>query len=164
MINERLFDQQKRRPTRVASGVVSVDLLDSYRKSATGAEKLRKLARISGEKRTMTSSMLSRRAKQLRDGEIEALVVGYTSGRTMAKLASEFGIHRTTVAQHLLTRGIAPRDTAITADKIDEAVRLYESGLSFVKIGARLGFNAQTISNHLHQRGVAIRGPHERPH
>ena len=80
----------------------------------------------------------------------------------MVELVRFFHIHRSTIAKHLLARGVVLRDPTMTERQIDEAVRLYESGLSFMKIGAKLGFNPSTITTHVRKRGVTIRGPHER--
>jgi len=89
------------------------------------------------------------------------MVRAYETGQSMVQLAHDFGIHRTTVAQHLVERGVSLRKTAMTEQQIDEAVHLYKSGLSFAKIGTRLGFNASTITTQVRRRGAHIRGAHE---
>lgn len=66
----------------------------------------------------------------MRADRIAALVEGDRSSKTMKDLASEFGIHRTTVSSHLNEQGVPVRRGGIDQDQAAEAVRLYEEGLS----------------------------------
>ncbi|HUP73319.1 MAG TPA: hypothetical protein VM282_09740 [Acidimicrobiales bacterium] len=43
------------------------------------------------------------------DLEIDELINGCKTGRTLTDLATEFGVHRRTAAAHLETRGISRR-------------------------------------------------------
>ncbi len=95
-------------------------------------------------------------AKQLREGEIDALVARYREIRSMRKLATEFGLSRTTIAKHLADRGINTSRGMTSAD-IARAADLYEGGLSSVSIGKRLGYDNKTILSALRAEGITIR-------
>ena len=63
---------------------------------------------------------------------------------------------RTTVAKHLVERGIDTSKGMQSAD-VEQAVALYAEGLSSIVIGKRLGFDNLTVLKALRDGGVAIR-------
>ena len=46
---------------------------------------------------------------RLRADQIAALIEAYRAGKSMKELASEFGLHRTTVSTHLSNLGVPVR-------------------------------------------------------
>jgi transposase len=90
------------------------------------------------------------------------LVDGYRAGATMNDLADRFGIHRTTVTQHLHRNSVAIRQRGLDDHQVDHAIRLYQQGLSLVRVGARLDVHAETIRRALRARGIQMRAPWER--
>lgn len=101
--------------------------------------------------------------KRLSNSDIASqIIAGYLSGETIRALAAQFGVHRTTVAQHVAKAGIHRQERRISVEQIERAVSLYGQGHSLVSIGAELGFNAGTIQTHLRRAGVVMRDPHDR--
>jgi hypothetical protein len=79
--------------------------------------------------------------RRLDEAEIDQLVAGYRTGRSLADLAEALGIHRRTVAAHLEARGI-PRRTnkpKMTAADTHEAARRHHAGESLPTIARSLG-------------------------
>jgi AraC-like DNA-binding protein len=95
--------------------------------------------------------------RRLSADQIVALVEGYRSGKAMKELASEFGIHRTTVSTHLAEHGVSVRRGGLDQEQTAEAVRLYEEGWSSGRLGERFGVSADTILTVLRRAGVSIR-------
>jgi DNA-directed RNA polymerase specialized sigma24 family protein len=89
--------------------------------------------------------------------QIAELVEGYRSGNTMKDLASEFGIHRTTVISHLTQQGVRIRRGGLDQQQVAEAVRLYEQGWSSGRLGEWLGVSADTVLTVLRRAGVPIK-------
>lgn len=100
--------------------------------------------------------------KQFDKDEVSQLVAHYQAGATVYELADQFDCHRTTVSDHLKSRGVKMRLTALTEEQVQEAVRLYESGHSLKSVGQQVGANAETVRSHMRKRGVCVRGPHSR--
>lgn len=94
--------------------------------------------------------------------KVGELVHGYQAGASVNELATRFGIHRATVAQHLHRNGVAIRRRGLDNHQIDHAVRLYQQGLSLVRVGARLEVHAETVRQALRTRGVPMRAAWER--
>ena len=84
----------------------------------------------------------------------------------MKELASEFGIHRTTVSSHLTEHGVSVRGGGLDQDQTAEAVRLYEQGWSSGRLSEKFGVSADTVLTVLRRARVSIRprrgGPHGR--
>jgi hypothetical protein len=68
----------------------------------------------------------------------------YLAGTPINDLAHAFGIHRTTVMQHVRRAGV-PRRQHVLADRLDEARRLYEQGCSLAQIGQHFDVHACTV-------------------
>jgi DNA-directed RNA polymerase specialized sigma24 family protein len=54
------------------------------------------------------------------------------------------------------------RMRGLSAEQIDEAVRLYEAGQSLARIGERLGVDAGTVRARVVERRVRMRDTHGR--
>jgi DNA-binding CsgD family transcriptional regulator len=91
-----------------------------------------------------------------------SLVDGYRAGVAVKDLAIEFGIHRTTVTQHLRRSGVALRRRGLDDQQVDQAMHLYQQGSSLARIGTRLDVDAHTIRAALRARGIPIRDTHGR--
>ncbi|WP_205857676.1 sigma factor-like helix-turn-helix DNA-binding protein [Phytoactinopolyspora endophytica] len=81
----------------------------------------------------------------------------YASGKSAYQLATQFGIHRLTVSEHLHRRGVRMRQQGISAEQIVLAGRLYDEGWSLARIGKEFGSSAETVRKRLHESGVVIR-------
>jgi hypothetical protein len=86
----------------------------------------------------------------------------YLAGATIRDLAAEFRVHRQTISEVLKRSGVMTRFKPLTAEQIDNAVRLHKSGLSLARVGERVGADAQTIRTKLLGRGVRMRDPQGR--
>ena len=97
-------------------------------------------------------------AKQLRESEIDTVVTRYHEVHNIRQVAREFKLSRTTVAKHLLYRGV---DTSrgMKPAEITRAVALYSEGHSSIAIGKQLGYDNHTILAALRNEGVQIRKP-----
>jgi len=97
--------------------------------------------------------------RRVTDPEIDELVKEYQTGRTLADLAAEFGIHRRTVAAQLQARGIERRlnHRKLTDNDVSEAARRYRAGNSLANIASAFNVDAATLRRELHQAGTAIR-------
>lgn len=97
-----------------------------------------------------------KRAKRLREEEIDRLVTRYKEVRNMRTVALEFRMSRETVAKHLAARGIDTSKSMKPAD-IKKAKELYAQGMGSGRIGRMLGFDNKTVLKELKGAGVALR-------
>jgi IS30 family transposase len=95
--------------------------------------------------------------KWLTSNEIGSLVEAYRSGSTVKTLAATFGIHRTTVLEHLKRQKVPRRRSKLSLVDIKKAVRLYTEGHSGEAIGLQLRVGASTIRRELKNAGVQLR-------
>ena len=94
----------------------------------------------------------------LRAEQIDELVARYRDGATLIELASRFGIHRRTVAEHLTRRKVPIRRRGrFDPSRIHEAADLYDSGLTLVEVGLKVGAGPQAVRRALAEHGVPIR-------
>lgn len=63
----------------------------------------------------------------------------YLDGAPLVELASLFGIHRRTVAEHLTRRDVPIRHGGVDASRVHEAADLYGSGWALVEVGLKVG-------------------------
>jgi hypothetical protein len=75
----------------------------------------------------------------------------------MKELASEFGIHRTSVSTDLTEHGVPVRCGGLDHEQAAEAVRLYEEGWSSGRLGERFNVSADTVLTVLRRAGASIR-------
>jgi DNA-directed RNA polymerase specialized sigma24 family protein len=90
------------------------------------------------------------------------LIERYKGGATQRELASQYGVHRTTVTKILERHGVEAR-RGLHPDLIDEAIRRYAKGQSLAAVGRALGADPGTIRARLVEHGVAMRDTHGRP-
>ena len=102
--------------------------------------------------------------KRLPAEEIMALVKQYGSGASVSQLTTVFGIHRTTVLDHLKRHDIPRRPSIakLTPTMITEATELYASGWSYLKLGQHFDVNDSTVRKALVRHGVISRPPGRR--
>jgi DNA-binding CsgD family transcriptional regulator len=149
-----LSDTDTNRFTRVLKYKYSID----YKIAETESQEPKLQVSESNER---IVKRLHQPQKILSDEEVSELIIGYKSGLTIYQLAKQFGCHRTTVSQHLKSRGVEMRNRPLTEKQIDEVARLYESGLSCTKVGKIIGVDGETVHRRLRERGVVMRGAHE---
>ena len=135
--------------------------------SSNQAPRLRQLA---GE----LSSLLRRRLRKakrskprqaqhrLTSKHRDQLVAEYLSGASMLALAKRWGLHRTTVAEHLRRAGVGIRQRGIPAEKLNEAIRLYTEGWSCQRLAERYDCDDETVRQTLKRAGTTLRAPWER--
>jgi len=87
------------------------------------------------------------------------VISAYQAGATISQHAVEFGIHRTTVADHLDRHGVARHNeqTAWNDQTLRQAAELSASGLSSADVADQFGVDAQTVANRFRRAGVAVR-------
>ena len=93
----------------------------------------------------------------LRAEQIDELVARYRDGATLVQLASRFGIHRRTVAEHLTRREVPIRRTGIDSSRFNEVADLYDSGLTLAEVGLKVGAGPDAVRRALVEHGVPIR-------
>jgi len=95
----------------------------------------------------------------LTPSQIEDVVAGYQSGRSLADLAQEFDIHHRTVAGHLERLGVARRVnlTKMSPADVRFAAICYRAGESLATVGKVLNVDASTVQRALKRAGVMIR-------
>lgn len=104
-----------------------------------------------------------RRVIQLNERQIARIVERYKAGATTYELATEFGVHRTTISQHIKAAGVKTRLQPLTPQQVDTAVALYARGLSLADVGRELGCHASTVLSACREKGVALRKPWDHP-
>jgi len=100
--------------------------------------------------------------RQLRPAAVDHVVVTYQRGATVYELAERFGISRTTVGQHLRTRGIDTKPPGLHPDDVPMAAELYKAGASLQRIAERFETSANTVRARLLETGTAMRDTHGR--
>ena len=95
------------------------------------------------------------------DSEIDHLVAAYTAGHSVAELAAELGVHRTTILHHLEQRGIARRRFVRKLSDFDvaKATADYAERESLATIASRLDVDPETVRREFLKAGVKRRSP-----
>ncbi len=86
----------------------------------------------------------------------------YEAGADMRDLAARWGVHRTTVADHLRRAGIELRRQGLSHEQLSEAARLYGEGWSLQRLAEHYGCDDETVRTSLKRAGVRMRRPWER--
>ncbi len=94
--------------------------------------------------------------------DIDALLARHRDGHTLRQLATEFGIHRTTVSDLLRDAGVETNRFAVPPDMVRQIVRMYKGGSSCIAIGKRVGRAKSTVREVLVRNGVRLRDSHGR--
>jgi transposase len=94
------------------------------------------------------------------DGAATVLMVErYRSGTAIRPLATEFGVHRTTVATPLHRYRVEMRQGGLSEGQVDGAGQFYGDGWSLAKIGNKFGVGEMTVRRHLLLGGVVMWSP-----
>jgi predicted DNA binding protein len=91
-----------------------------------------------------------------------ALVAAYEEGIGVRKLATDFGISRSTVTEQMKRQGVRLHSPALLPEEIEEAAQLYGAGLSLAVIADRLNVATKTVHTALRRMGVPMRDTHGR--
>lgn len=97
----------------------------------------------------------------LDEDQVSQLVLEYLGGDLVSTLAARYGLHRTTVNEHLRRRNIPMRAKGLLPFQAGESVLLYEEGYSLASIGRHFGVSGNTVKNVLIKSGIRLRGPNE---
>ena len=103
---------------------------------------------------------IRQRQRRLTEAQVSEMAVRYQEGATVYELATEFGCHRTTIAERLKKAGTVMRGHSPTPRDVDSMVCLYTNGLSLQEVGKQLGFCANTVRNCLRERQIRARDEH----
>lgn len=98
---------------------------------------------------------------RLDEDQVSQLVREYLGGDLVSTLAARYGVHRTTVTEHLRRRNIPMRAKGMLPSEAEESILLYEEGYSLASIGRHFGVTANTVRNTLIRSGMRLRGPNE---
>ena len=90
-----------------------------------------------------------RQLVRLTQAQIDRLLEGYESGKTVYELGAQFGIHRTAASRYVKQRGVVMRRQGVDESYRGEILRLREQGWSFTRLGERFGVDPGTIRNFL---------------
>lgn len=89
------------------------------------------------------------RQVRLSEADIIKLVDDYCSGLTVMELSRRYGIHRTTVMDHLRRKGVPKLGPKLAREQIAQAKYLRNLGMSHEKIGKVFGVDGETIRKSL---------------
>ena len=95
--------------------------------------------------------------RRLGSEEVARLVQAHLDGALVTELASEFGVHRSTVALILDRNGMGDRRDVLQPPDLQHAVELYEAGLSLATIAQHLGVHPSSVYHRLRKMNVTLR-------
>ena len=103
------------------------------------------------------------RQRRLTPTDITELVAAYSGGADIKELATQYEVHRTTVANHLHENSVELRRLGVTDVALPEVIRLYVAdGWSCQRLAERFDCDAETVRQALKRAGVRLRKPWER--
>jgi DNA-binding CsgD family transcriptional regulator len=101
--------------------------------------------------------------RRLSTVQVEQMIQDYGSGvASIYDLADIYGVHRSTVAQHLKASGVRLRGQPLTSSEIDRADELAKQGLSGNAIGRALARDPKTVRSALLTIAATSRPSEER--
>jgi transposase-like protein len=91
--------------------------------------------------------------------KIVQLIEDYVNGLSINEVARQHGIHRTTVMNHLESRGVQRRRILrkLSSRNVANAARRYANGASLASVAKEFGVSATTIAREFHAAGVRIK-------
>jgi DNA-binding NarL/FixJ family response regulator len=97
--------------------------------------------------------------RRLSGTEIAMLADLYICGSSIREIACRFGIHRTTVLNHLEARGVSRRRMVrkMSDAQVIEAASRYASGRSLFSVASDFEVHEQTLTREFRKAGVPIR-------
>lgn len=134
-----------------------MDLIGSYSNSTRLLEYLGNVQNRAGAGIT-SERRVRRRQNQVRlsSAQVDVLLEHYDQGEGINRLAARFGIHRTTVMEHLDRAGVGRR-VGLIDRHLQEARQLYESGLSLAKVAQHFSVDGETVRQAFKRAGVPLR-------
>jgi transposase-like protein len=136
---------------------LSVEVLGRYSKLPDQGERLRTLLGIVPEGTPEVKVRTIRRAKQLRDDQVDQLVELYHGGATVKDLTARFEVHRDTIGRALNRRGVVRRERGIPKDRVSSVITAYRAGSSLDMIARELGVATNTVAASLRRAGEILR-------
>lgn len=103
---------------------------------------------------------LQERAKRLSEAETTELVTAYRQGASVYELGRRFGIHRTTVSEHLHRAGVPTRTVRLVVlndEDRERALDAARAGMSVRRIATLVGATERVIARTLDEAGVERR-------
>ena len=101
--------------------------------------------------------------RRLTPSETQQLVTDYRASEDMKVLAKRYGVHRTTIANHLHENAVELRRQGITAVALPEVIQLYVAeGWPCQRLAEHFDCDAETVRQALKRAGVMMRKPWER--
>ncbi len=88
---------------------------------------------------------------------MDALVRAWEAGGSVAQLAAQFGLHRSTVGRYLKERGINTLEARFDPEDLKQAAELYRCGRTLLEVAMEFGTTKKTIRKRLAEFGVTIR-------
>lgn len=88
--------------------------------------------------------------------EVDRLVDDYLAGLSVGYLAQKYGVHRSTVSQHLTRQNVVRRQQGLTIDEAAEAVKLHGGGISMRAIARTLGVDRKQVRISLIAAGAIV--------
>jgi len=145
------------RLSAISRDITRVEVMGLCSNSGTSEElaDLRKWIAKSPVRRDARRVRRQKIRRKLSGEEISELVQGYRVGLTVYELATQFGIHRETVAGILEREGVPRRRRPLSPSQIERASILYGSGWSLAQVGAELGCDPSTVWRTLAKIGSA---------
>lgn len=138
-----------------------VGVLAQYWNWAQQMEKLREQVVQSG-RRGQESRQIPRRMPQLTKEQVARLVAAREVGAEINQLATEFGVHRATVINHLHRAGVPGRKRqgrTLGPDQVRAAGELYASGVSLIEVGEQFDVDRRHLRKVLPENGFELRPP-----
>lgn len=91
------------------------------------------------------------RNRRLTDSQIEEIVKMYESGKTVNKIAEEFGVSASPIFRRLKKMGVHPRFrhrlSQLSGEERERIVALYKAGMTYRQIGEEFGIGSASISS-----------------
>lgn len=81
----------------------------------------------------------------------------YEGGASSTVLMKKYQLGKGTVLNILHEAGVIRQQNKLSAEQLDEAVKLYAAGWSLVKLGSRFGFDQSTLWLRFKELGVPMR-------
>ena len=95
--------------------------------------------------------------RRLTQEQLTAVLAAFLGGAPVKDLARQFGVHHSTIQDHLNRPPRARRTPALDEAMLSQAIKLYASGLSFRTVGRQLGVHAATVRDYLLKAGIQPR-------
>lgn len=133
-----------------------MELVGHYSNTDDLLRRLERIRQTPHKPRSAANRTPKRPQNRLTADETATLLQGYEQGETLDNLAERFGIHRTTVLNHVQRAGMERR-IGIIDRHLDKAQTLYASGLSLAAVGTQFGVGKDAVRQAFHRHGIPVR-------